>query len=74
MRDVAEYRKRAEDCRNKAANPANTGHWEAFLEMAQTWEQLADLHELSQRLKSSGVLLDPPGGGPARSHMAHTGN
>ena len=23
----------------------------------QTWEKLADLHELSQRLRSSGVLL-----------------
>jgi len=25
--------------------------------MAQTWEQLADLRELSERLRSSGVLL-----------------
>ena len=32
------------------------GLW-AFLEMAQTWEKLADLHELSERLRSSGVLL-----------------
>ncbi len=32
----------------------------AFLEMAQTWEKLGDLHELSQRLESSGVLLKKP--------------
>ena len=25
--------------------------------MAQTWEILADLHELRRKLKSSGVLL-----------------
>ena len=32
----------------------------AFLEMAETWEKLADLHELSQKLRSSGVLRSPP--------------
>jgi hypothetical protein len=31
----------------------------AFEEMAQTWEILADLHELRRKLKSSGVLLSP---------------
>jgi hypothetical protein len=36
------------------------GRLVAFMEMAQTWEKLADLHELSQRLKSSGVLLEKP--------------
>jgi hypothetical protein len=34
--------------------------WGHFLEMAQTWEQLADLCELSERLKASGVLLTKP--------------
>jgi sirohydrochlorin ferrochelatase len=58
---IAEYRKRAEDCRNQVAKLATQPHhWEAFLEMAQTWEQLADLHELSERLKASGVLLKKP--------------
>jgi hypothetical protein len=33
---------------------------QAFLEMAQTWEKLADLHELSQRLTLSGVLFKKP--------------
>jgi hypothetical protein len=28
--------------------------------MAQTWEKLADLDELSRKLKSSGVLLKKP--------------
>jgi hypothetical protein len=59
-RDVAEYRKRAEDCRQQALKLATKPHhFGAFVEMAQTWEQLADLHELSQRLRSSGVLLKP---------------
>jgi hypothetical protein len=61
MRDVAEYRKRAEDCRQQALKLATQpDHWGHFLEMAQTWEQLANLHELSQRLTSSGVLFKKP--------------
>jgi hypothetical protein len=60
MRDVAECRKRAEDCRQLALKlAAQPDHLGAFVEMAQTWEQLADLHELTQRLRSSGVLLEP---------------
>jgi hypothetical protein len=43
--------------RSKWLSP--TGLW-AYLEMAQTWEKLADLHELSWKLKSSGVLLTKP--------------
>ena len=61
MRDVAEYRKRAEDCRNRAASLASQSpHLKAFLEMAQTWEELAELHEVGERLRSSGVLLQAP--------------
>ena len=61
MRDVAEYRKRAEDCRQQALKLATqSDRWGHFLEMAQTWEQLADLRELSERLKASGVLLTKP--------------
>jgi hypothetical protein len=61
MRDVAEYRKRAEDCRQQALKLATQpDHWGHFLEMAQTWEQLADLHELTGKLKASGVLLTKP--------------
>jgi hypothetical protein len=61
MRDVAEYRKRAEDCRQQALKLATQpDHWGAFVEMAQTWEQLADLHELTGKLKASGVLLTKP--------------
>jgi hypothetical protein len=68
MRDVAEYRKCAEDCRKRAANLASQSHHlEAFLEMAQTWEQLADLHELSESLRSSGVLLQAPPAGRKNS-------
>jgi len=57
MRDVADYRKNAEKCRELAKQMTKPEDWEAYLEMAQTWEKLADLHELSRRLKSSGVLL-----------------
>jgi hypothetical protein len=56
-----------EVARGTAGPPASTpvggnpqpDHLGAFVEMAQTWEQLADLHELTQRLRSSGVLLEP---------------
>jgi hypothetical protein len=34
--------------------------WAHFSEMAQTWEKLADLHEFTQKLKSSGALLTKP--------------
>jgi len=60
MRDVADYRKNAEKCRELAKQMAKPEDLWAFLEMAQTWEMLADLHALSQRLKSSGVLLEKP--------------
>jgi hypothetical protein len=61
MRDIAEYRKRAEDCRQQALKLATQpDQWGHFLEMAQTWEQLADLHELTGKLKASGVLLTKP--------------
>jgi hypothetical protein len=39
---------------------ANQDDLWAYIEMAQTWEKLAALHELSQRLKESGVLLEKP--------------
>jgi hypothetical protein len=54
------YRKHAEDCRQQALKLATSDHCGAFLEMAQTWEQLADLHELTGKLKASGVLLTKP--------------
>jgi hypothetical protein len=56
MRDVTEYRKHAEACRELAKQMAKSEDWGVFEEMSQTWEKL-DLHELSQRLKSSGVVL-----------------
>jgi len=53
------YKQRAEECRRLADLRAGIDHWAAFLEMAETWEKLAALHEYSQQLKSSGVLLEP---------------
>ena len=62
LRRLSEYCGRSEALRNAAGwrTEARSDHWAAFLEMAQTWEKLADLHELGRRLRSSGVLLDPP--------------
>jgi hypothetical protein len=54
---LADYRKHAEKCRERAKHMARPEDWGAFEEMAQTWEILADLHELRRKLKSSGVLL-----------------
>jgi len=60
MRDVADYRKKVEECYERAKQMAKQEDLWAFMEMAQTWEKLADLHELSQRLTSSGVLFKKP--------------
>ena len=60
---MVDYRKRAEECRERAARGGRTEDWAHFLEMAQTWEKLADLHELTQRLKFSGALLAKPAPG-----------
>jgi hypothetical protein len=54
---VVDYRKRAEECYERAARGGRPEDWSHFSEMAQTWEKLADLHELTQKLKSSGALL-----------------
>src|SRR4029077_17662312 len=57
---MTDYRQRADECRRLADLRAGTEHWAAFLEMAETWEKLASLHEYTQQLKSSGVLLQAP--------------
>ena len=57
---MADYRQRAEECRRLADLRAGTDHWAAYLEMAETWEKLAALHDYSHQLKSSGVLLRKP--------------
>jgi hypothetical protein len=47
--NMVDYRERAEECRKLAKRAA-------FLEMAETWEQLGKLQGLSRRLKSAGIL------------------
>jgi hypothetical protein len=58
---MIDYRKRAEECRDLAtwenSKPQDGVH---FLQMAQTWEKLADLHELTKKLERSGALLKKP--------------
>jgi hypothetical protein len=56
MRTAVDYVERADECRRLAKHRAGTEHWVAFLEMADTWEQLDRLQELSRRLKSVGIL------------------
>jgi hypothetical protein len=61
MRSVVDcYGKRADECRRLARLGANRRDWGHFEEMAVTWEELADLHELGRRLRASGALLDLP--------------
>jgi hypothetical protein len=58
---MVDSRKRAEECRDLATREhSKMEDGVHFLEMALTREKLADLHELSQKLKSSGVLLTKP--------------
>jgi hypothetical protein len=57
---MADYKTCAEECRRLAKLRANTEHWEAFLEMAETWEKLGALDDMGRRLRSSGVLLQGP--------------
>jgi len=38
-RDVADYRKNAEKCYERAKQMAKPEDWEAYLEMAQTWKK-----------------------------------
>ena len=58
MGNVADYRKRAEQCRKRAMR--GDEDWAHYVEMAQTWEKLADLHDLGRKLRSSGVLFSKP--------------
>jgi hypothetical protein len=53
MLDVAEYTKHAEQCRELAKQMSRPEDSAAYQEMARTWEKLAALHELNQKLKSS---------------------
>ena len=57
---MTNYKQRAEECRKLAKLSPKPEDWEHFLEMAQTWEMLADLHELTGKLKASGALLTKP--------------
>jgi hypothetical protein len=57
---MVDYRKRAEKCRELGLRMSKPEDWAHFLEMSSTWEKLADLHELRERLKLSGALLAKP--------------
>ena len=54
--NMVDYRERAEECRRLVKLRAGSEHWAAFLEMAETWEQLGKLQEQSRRLNSAGIL------------------
>jgi hypothetical protein len=46
MRAVADYKKRAEECRQLAKLTAKPEDWQHFPEMAETWEMLAKHREI----------------------------
>lgn len=61
MRAVADYKKRAEECRKLAKLTAKPEDWQHFLEMAETWEMLAkhreiDLHWEKRRAADSSTV------------------
>ena len=56
MRTAVDYAQRATECRRLASECRNSEHWGHFSEMAETWEQLGKLQQLSRRLKSAGIL------------------
>ena len=56
MHTAVDYVERADECRRLAKLRTGSEHWPAFLEMAETWEQLGKLQQLSRRLKSAGIL------------------
>ena len=64
---MIDYRKRAEECFERAARGGRTEDWAHFLEMAQTWEQLADSHELTKKLEKPLSFL------PNSSQLRHVG-
>ena len=41
MRTVADYKKRAEECRRLAKLSSKPEDWQHFLEMSETWKMLA---------------------------------
>jgi hypothetical protein len=56
---VVDYRKRAEECRELVKLGRKPEDWTHFLEMAQTWEALADLQEKAQSV-SRAIDEAPP--------------
>jgi hypothetical protein len=48
----------AEECRRLAKLTAWSEHWTAFLEMAETWGKLAELHELGRKLRSTAEYTE----------------
>ena len=56
MRTAVDYAQHATECRRLASECTKPEHWEHFLEMAETWEQLGKNQELSNKLKSAGIL------------------
>jgi hypothetical protein len=67
---MIDYKHRADECRRLAELRAGSEHWAAFLEMAETWDKLSNLHEQSQKLISSGALLKAPPGAHAKISAA----
>jgi hypothetical protein len=60
VRRKAEYLRFAEDCRELARTMARQDQREALLKMAETWEQLAQAHEPSERTVPQHDMIESP--------------
>ena len=56
MNKVSDYRKHAEECRSMADRNPNEEHRKMLLNMAETWEMLAE--ERLRKLAKQGVPAD----------------
>ena len=67
MKKAAEYREHALECRRLASGMAADGHREQLLEMAATWERMADEREKIAHLHEDRSFEPAPPPRPGRS-------
>ena len=65
MRTAVDYAQHATECRRLASECTKPEHWEHFLEMAETWEQLGKKPGTKQQAQVSRDTKDKNAGGRA---------
>jgi hypothetical protein len=58
LKKVSEYRDHAEECRTMAKHAASESHREMLLEMASTWDDLAENRERTMASKQRIARLE----------------